>query len=43
MSHEHLFKHRFLDILELFQLTLMKGDKVVEVFKEYFDVGEFFR
>lgn len=22
MSHEHLFKHRFLDILELFQLTL---------------------
>jgi hypothetical protein len=30
MSHEHLFKHRFLDILELFQLTLMKGDKVVK-------------
>ena len=34
MSHEHLFKHRFLDILELFQLTLMKGDKVVELPKE---------
>ena len=34
MSHEHLFKHRFLDILELFQLTLMKGDKVVEELEE---------
>ena len=30
-SHKHLFKHGFLDILQFFELTLMKGDKVVEL------------
>ena len=30
-SHKHLFKHGFLDILQFFELTLMKGDKVVKL------------
>ena len=29
--YKHLFKTRFLDVLQLFQLTLMKGDKVVKL------------
>ena len=33
-SHKHLFKHGFLDILQFFELTLMKGDKVVELFEK---------
>lgn len=32
--NEHFLQAGFLDILQPFQLTLMKGDKVVEVTKE---------
>lgn len=31
---KHFFKAGFLDILQTFQFTLMKGAKVIEVFKE---------
>ena len=33
VSDKHFFKQCFFDALELFQLTLMKGDKVVELAK----------
>ncbi len=33
-SHKHLVKQGFLDILQQFQLTLMKGDEVVKVAKK---------
>ena len=29
--YKHLFKTGFLDVLQLFQLTLMKGDKGIEI------------
>ena len=43
VSDKHFFKQRFLDALELFQLTLMKGDKVVELAKEVSDCLLFFQ
>ena len=31
LSDEHLFKHRFFDVPELFKLTAVKADEVVEI------------